>query len=164
MSEPAQGWVQTVTYLSETQPYEKIVRLKLCVRTPTRDKTSRVGHFEDMLEMDSTEPLLYETEDRQARGQRQQQSGFATLGRDSVCAAAQTWEGEEGMNCLMLPTCKSHLQVPAHAAGSAVLANSATTAQFGAVAKNARVGRASGSNSTVKQHLTVGYRTACHAT
>jgi hypothetical protein len=57
MSEPVQGWVQTVTPLSETQPYEKIVRLKLCVRTSTRDKTSRLDHYEDMLEMVPAEPI-----------------------------------------------------------------------------------------------------------
>jgi hypothetical protein len=57
MSEPAQGWVQTVTPLSETQAYEKIVRLKLCVRTSTRDKTSRLDHFEGMLEMVPVEPV-----------------------------------------------------------------------------------------------------------
>lgn len=163
MGEPAQGWVQTVTPLSETQPYEKIVRLKVNGRTPTRDKTSRLDHFEDMLEMVSTEFLLDQTEDRQARGQRQQQPGFVSPGRNPYRAARQAGKGEEGMSHLMLPTCKNHLQVRAHAASSAVLANFATTAQVATLAKNARLGRASGSLSVVKRNLTTGFRRACHA-
>lgn len=73
MSEPVQGWVQTVPTLSETQPYEKIVRLtvpwlkgggklpppflnSLAVDS-TRDELSRLDHFEHMLEMVLAEPV-----------------------------------------------------------------------------------------------------------
>lgn len=34
-----------------SEAYEKIVRLKLTDRPPTRDETSRVDHFEHVLEM-----------------------------------------------------------------------------------------------------------------
>ena len=185
MSEPAQGWVQTVPTLLEAQPYEKIVRLtvpwqkgrgnlpppfptaqpyerivrlELTGRPSTGDKKSRLDHFEDMLEMVSTEFLLYQTEDRQTRGQRQQQSGFVSLGRNSGRAAKQAGGGEEGMNCLAAPTIKRYLKVRPYATSSAVLANSATTAPVATLAKNARVGRAAGSLAVVKRNLTTGSR------
>ena len=73
MSEPVQGWVQTVPTLFEKQPYEKIVRLtapwqKGGGKLPppflnwptadaTRDELSRLDHFEHKLEMVAAEPV-----------------------------------------------------------------------------------------------------------